>query len=326
MKVLVLGGAGFVGRVVVRQLAASGWAQAIVASRRPPGAQPGTLTVCVDTLDPAGLAQALAGVDAVVNCVAGDGAAIGAGADTLVQAALGAGRPRLVHLSTMAVYGGAQGVLDERHPMNDDLGWYGHAKIQAEEAMRRYRQAGGEVVILRPGCVAGKGSDAWVGRPAYWLKAGRLGDLGTAGDGPANLVDVEDVAQAVLKALRLPLQEDAPVFNLAAPDSPRWNAYFQDLALAIHATPVKRLTARQLKREVYLRGVALKVAERVCAKLRWDLALPPSMPPSLLRLWAQQIQLDSRAATETLQLVWTPYVATLQRSAQWCAQPGVISP
>jgi nucleoside-diphosphate-sugar epimerase len=318
MKVLILGGTGFIGREIARQLSSQDSTEVVVASRHAQGSSAGSRGISVDARDKAALTRAFAGVDAVVNCVTGDADAIVQGAETLVQAALDSGRPRLVHMSSMAVYGGDEGLLDESHPMRDVGWWYGRAKIEAEASFDRYRQAGGNAVILRPGCVAGAGSADWVARLARLLELGRLGDLGAAGDGPTNLVDVTDVAQAVVNALSLPPSPNGvPRFNLAAPDGPRWNTYFTDLALGLGATPVKRLTARAMKREIYLRGIALKVAERLAKKLGARLDLPPAITPTLTRLWAQQIQLDSTAATRELRLSWTPYAETLRRSVDW---------
>jgi nucleoside-diphosphate-sugar epimerase len=255
----------------------------------------------------------------VVNCVAGEAASIAGGARTLVQAALQAGCRRIVHLSTMSVYGGAEGSVREDTPLDPGLGWYGRAKCEAEAAMRDFVQRGGEAILLRPGCVFGAGSQLWVGRIGRWLRAGRLGDLGIAGDGWANLVHVDDVCQAVLLALQLPpAPGEMPVFNLAAPDSPRWNDYFVDLALEIKATPVRRIGRRRLQLDAWLCGPPLKAAERAL-KLRGNqsLKLPDALPPGLLGLWSQHIHLDVRAATGQLGVQWTPYADGLRDSALW---------
>ena len=222
----------------------------------------------------------------------------------------------------MSVYGSTQGLVNEQTPLLDDLGWYGQAKIQAEAHMNRYAAQGGPVVMLRPGVVIGPGSEPWVRRIARWLAAGRLADLGPQGDGPANLVDVEDVAQAAVRALQQPTPTgQALAFNLAAPDSPRWNDYFCDLTLAMGVGPLQRWGARRLKWEAYGRGVPLKVLERLGGKLKLNTAgLPEGLPPSLMGLWAQQIELDSRAATQAMGMVWTPYRQTLDRSVDWVAQ------
>lgn len=318
MKVLLLGGSDFLRRAIAGRLAVEGSIELVTASKSSQDPPLALKNVVVDALDQAGLTRALEGTDAVVNCFTGDARSITLGAETLVRAAADSGMPRVVHFSSMGVYGGAEGRIDEQHPIPDGLGWYGQAKMQAEASIERYRQAGGDAVILRPGCMAGSGAIDWVGRPARLLELGRLGDLGVAGDGPSNLVNVTDVASAVAGALTFPMPSGGvPKFNLAAPDSPRWNGYFVDLALALGITPVKRLSARQLKRDVYLRGVALKVAERVTGKLKLRVDLPPAIPPSLMRLWSQQIRLDGSAATRDLALTWTPYAETLAQSANW---------
>lgn len=317
-RVLVLGGTGFVGRELVEQLVKTGWAVPVVASRA--AASGGAVeTIALDTRDIAGLQRAMANVHAVVNCVAGDGLAIGDGAKCLVQAARAAGQPRLVHMSTMSVYGRAEGIVNERHPMQDDIGWYGHAKIDAEKHIQAYASAGGEAVILRPGCVVGPQSTLWVQRVGTLLQSGRLGDLGAGGDGPANLVDVADVAQAAVRSLQLELPPgQAPAFNLACPDSPRWNGYFTDLAMAIGATPLRTLGARRMKLDAYALGIPIKILERLFSKLKRDSqSLPAAIPPSLLGLWRQQITLDSRAATFELGVEWTPYKTSLEVSSRW---------
>lgn len=310
MKVMVLGGRGFVGRRVVSQLQDQGDVEVVVASR-----SAGAGGIAVDSRNEADMTRALQGVNVVVNCVTGDGAAISEGARALVNAALKSGRPRIVHLSTMSVYGSQEGLITEDAPLVDDLGWYGHAKIEAEGHMDRYASQGGEVVILRPGVIIGPDSDPWVRRFLRWIQAGRLGDLGPMGDGPANLVDVEDVGQAVVKAISLGSDgRHALVFNLVAPDSPRWNDYFRDLSLRAGSRPLERWGRRRLKAEVLFLGVPLKIMERLTAKIgKKNSALPEGIPPSLVKLWQSHINLSSAAAEECLNIEWTPYTHTLER-------------
>lgn len=315
MNVLVLGGSGFIGRRVADALHASGWARTVCASRRPASGLSAARTISVDTRDSAGLAEALRGTDAVVNCVAGNAASIADGARQLVKAASRAGCRRIVHLSSMAVYGPVEGVVTEAAPLNPNAGWYGRAKCSAEECMVGYARRGGDVVILRPGCVAGPGSEPWVGRIGRLLCARRIGDLGVAGDGWSNLVHVDDVSQGVLSALRLPVPKDGPAtFNLAAPDSPRWNEYFTDLALAMRATPLRRVGARRLRMDAYLAGPLLRIAGRV---LRSRARSLEALTPALLRLWSQELRLDASSASRELRLGWTPYRDTLRSSVDW---------
>ena len=319
MKILVLGASGYLGMRLLDKLAATDWAQATGAARGRRNADGTTSHMRLDIRNLKALTHALNGYECVVNCVAGDFDSIANGAKTLVRAALDTKCRRIVHLSTMSVYGRTEGRVSEAALFDPQFGWYARAKCEAELHMTEFARNGGEVVILRPGCVFGSGSELWVGRIGRWLRAGRLGELGAAGDGWSNLVNVDDVCKAILAAMRLPgTQSGTLVFNLVAPDSPRWNDYFLDLALAIGATPVRRISARQLKIDSLLAGPPLKVAEKLLDKFgiqhRW---LPDALPPSVARLWAQDIRLISQAATDVLALNWIRYEASLGECADW---------
>lgn len=322
MKVFVLGATGYIGQRLMEMLRNTSWAEPTGASRGRSVTPAEPATVRVDTGDPVALAAALRGFDAVINCVAGSAAAISRGSLALVEACQAAHCERIVHLSSMSVYGPAQGPVDEKMPLNPSLGWYGRAKCEAEAHLSSFARAGGETVILRPGCVYGEGSELWVGRTGRWLHSAHLGDLGVAGDGWSNLVHVDDVCQALIAALRLPVgPQQAPVFNLAAPDSPRWNEYFTDLAVATGATPVPRLSRLKLQLDAWVAGPPLKLVQLLLKRFGMKPgAVPDPMPPGLLRLWEQHIRLDAGAATQTLGIAWTPYPDALQSSANWFLQ------
>ncbi|MFF2200888.1 NAD-dependent epimerase/dehydratase family protein [Streptomyces sp. NPDC058145] len=108
MRVLVTGGAGFIGSHVVDALRARGHEPVVYDVRTDPGA---------DVRDPAAVARALAGVDAVCHQAAmvglGDGVADAAeyvshndlGTAVLLAAMAGAGVRRLVLAGSMVVYG-----------------------------------------------------------------------------------------------------------------------------------------------------------------------------------------------------------------------------
>lgn len=319
MRILILGASGYIGSALFRRVQETGWADAGRASR---GSAEGTVVLehpRVDSRDPLALADALKNYECVINCVAGDFESIATGAECLARVAVDSGCKRIIHLSTMSVYGRLEGAVTEEAPLDPTLGWYASAKCAAESHMRAYAQNGGTVVILRPGCVYGAGSELWVGRIARWLRAGRIGDLGAAGDGCANLVHVNDVCTAVLAAVCLPMPQCATaVFNLAGPDSPTWNDYLIDLAIGVHAVPVRRIPSWQLELDSHLAGPPLKIAEKVLDRIgvrhRW---LPDPLPPSILRLWVQHIRLNSDAASKALAIRWTGYETGLRDSSAW---------
>ncbi len=310
MKVLVLGGNGFVGKAIIHQLMQMDHITPIIGTRTlNNNTAAGVTTLKIDSTDLLALKNGLKDIDVVINCVTGDGTTIAQGTQLLCQAAALTGKPKIIHLSSQSVYGTQIGIISESTPQHDDLGWYGHAKIAAEQAVEDYAKNGGQAIILRPGCISGKNSPLWTERIITWLKQGRLGDLGTSGDGWSNIVDVADVAQAVTKALNIPLSAGkVRIFNLSAPDSPRWNQYFIDLGVSIGATPVKRISNRTLKLDAYIFGTPIKIIEHIFKKIhiktRW---LPSGIPPSLLKLFKQEIKLDSTKATTELALEWTPY-------------------
>jgi 2-alkyl-3-oxoalkanoate reductase len=314
MRVLVLGADGFIGQHLVGSLAASGFASPIAAGRRAVAASTAAIPrLTFDATAEDSLVTALQDVDAVVNCIAGSPANIVSSARALFAAAQRQSRPPLVvHLSSIAVYGPVSGVVPESAPLlgNDP---YAQAKIAAEALCRQYQP----VVVFRPGIVYGPRSRQWTERIARWLLAGRLGDLGAAGDGVCNLVYVDDLVTAVSQALRLPAAH-GQWFNLAMAEPPTWNQYLIDFARALAAVPVRRIGRRRLQIETKLLAPPLKIAEILCSKagIR-STHLPEAIPPSLLRLFQQDIRLDVAHAEQALQLHWTALADGLQHSARW---------
>lgn len=316
MKVLVIGYSGYIGSRLMALMRTDPRWKAVGASRH---AAAGFLRL--DTCDEAALTRALCQVDAVVHCVAGSAKAIAEGARTLVRAARTSGVRSIVHLSSMAAYGELDQPVDETTPLGHAHGWYARAKQQAEAQLlalaREPHPAAStpRVTVLRPGCVWGPGSTLWVGRIVRWLRQGRLGDLGAAGDGWTHGVMVDDVCIAILRSLQRPAEVGLPrVLNLAAPDSPRWNTWFTDLALAVGATPLRRIRPGQLLADGWVLGPPLYLARRLLSAAGGDVkALPEPISPTLLRLWRRPLRMDASEATRVLDLAWTPYPQALRQ-------------
>lgn len=311
-RVLVLGAGGFIGRRVIVALARSGWAEPVAAGRRPVriAAAPSVAAITVDASDPQRLGSALEGMAAVVNCVGGeDPEGMARVARTLFETAAGMrAPPRIVYLSSLAVYGSAAREVEETSAFGADLDPYGAAKVQAERLAGGYERA----VVLRPGIVYGPESPWWSDRIARLLLARRLGDLGAAGQGVCNLVHVGDVAAAVLESLRRPVERRT--FNLAAPSPPTWNEYFGLYGAALGVHPLPRVSPARLAWELRLVGPGLKLAGMA---LRSEERLPPPIRPWLLELCRRRVLMIAHQAAAALGLTWTPLQAGVEETARW---------
>lgn len=296
MKVALLGGASPAGARLAALLRESGWAHLLQ----------------VRPQDPAS-AAVLREVDAVVDC-APDARRPAARAVEWMEACAATPGARLVVLGSAQVYGAREGRIDESAPLR---GRAGRAWRPADTAARAYAAAGGRVVVLRAGPLWGAGHPE-VRRLAGPLQARRLGDLGVHGDGWSNLVPVDDACLAIVRALQLPLQPgELRHYNLAAPDSPRWNEVFVDLGLALGATPVARIPGWRTLAQQWLAAPVSRALRGIDATdATW---------PAPARGWRLQQRLDATAATLDLCLDWTPYAAVLDDVAAWEVRQDSLS-
>ncbi len=311
-SILVLGADEFIGRKVLQGLAATDWAKPIAAVRRR-----GQSTMderLIEVSRPESVRSAMEGVAAAVNCISGSAEVIVSSAKAVFEAAAAiAPAMRVVHISSMTVYGTAVGSVAESAPLRGDLGPYSAARVAAEAIAASYPR----VVIFRPGCEFGPGSDYWGVRIARCLLAGRLGDLGAGGDGYCNLIDIENLVDAVIRALASPHLERG-VFNLGHPDAPTWNDFLTRYAIALRAVPVRRISARRLALEGKVLAPPMKAAEILARLCRVDARFVPTpIPPSLLRVMRQEIRLDTRRVETELGLRWKDLDASVAQTARW---------
>jgi nucleoside-diphosphate-sugar epimerase len=310
-SVVILGANGFIGSCLTRRCHETGLLRPIAAVRHPPQtAMQGIEHRVCDAADLASVAAALTGADYAVNCVAGSARTMLAATRNLAVAARLAGLRRIVHLSSMAVYGSATGLVDETARLDGRAGRYARAKIGCEATMQAFAAGGGAGVILRPGIVHGPGSEQWTGRIGRMLRGGRIGDLGAAGDGICNLVHVGDLAAAIVAALLRPGVE-GQIFNVGDRDPGTWNEYFVRLARAIGAVPVRRVGRRRLALEARLFAAPLKLGRLAGADV------PEPLTRGLLALWGQVITLDPRRADEWLGFERTPLDLALEDAGRW---------
>ncbi|WP_153002629.1 NAD-dependent epimerase/dehydratase family protein [Sphingomonas endophytica] len=266
--VLVTGAGGFVGRASVAALRARG-RTVIAGFRRPP---PGERAL--DVLDPAALAAAMQGVETVVHTAVGgprDTRVIVEGTRNTLAAACAAGVQRFIQLSSVAVYGAVEGVIDEGAPIDRPHGAYGAAKVAAEETCRTAAGATA-VAILRPTLIYGPGSAQWTTPYLDRLRDGRWPALGAAGQGDANLVHVDDLAGFITHLATAPAAI-AGTFNVNGADIPTWDGYLEALRVAIAAPPPTgrlpgstTLAARKLAKAIVATGRAPAPLHRFVAR------------------------------------------------------------
>lgn len=317
MIVFVAGASGFVGSRVVTALhaRAPGTVRAGLRRVRTDFTRLGIRQSLMDASDPASLPLALEGCTHLVNAIMGSPAAMVETTKNLIAAAKAAGVTRLVHLSSIAVFGGQEGLLRDNSGYGTDVDAYGAAKIECEELVRA---SGLEWVILRPALIHGAGSEPWTARIGRLLRQHRLGDLAERGDGLCNLILVEDVVAAILAGLDRP-EAAGHAFNLAEPNPVTWNRYLMDFAREIGATPVHRLPGWQWKVEK-LAAIPLKVLAIARDKARLkSLPIPDALTPSLVRLFSQDVRYDPAGVDRLLGFQRTPYAEGLRQATNWFA-------
>lgn len=123
------------------------------------------------------------------------------GTENVLKAALEYRLGRVVHVSTISVYGQtADGDLDESAPRKYSGESYADSKLKAEKLASRYfRKYGVPVSIIQPTIVYGPFIEGWTVRVINQLKNERV-ILPDEGKGLCNAVYVDDVVEAMLLA------------------------------------------------------------------------------------------------------------------------------
>ena len=214
--VLVTGATGCIGGRLIEKLALEQRANVRVLvrnlGRMPRIARFPIEWVKGDITDPAVVQQAVRGCEVVFHCAydfsAGrDGQRTTAilGTRNVAVAVLQAAVPRMVHISSLAVYGKISDVeLTELSPWRSTTSRYAQLKRAAERlVLKLHREQGLPVVVLQPTLVYGPFSIQWTIGPSLQLKTGVV-PLVDGGRGLCNAVYVDDAVDAILLAARQP--------------------------------------------------------------------------------------------------------------------------
>jgi nucleoside-diphosphate-sugar epimerase len=255
MRVVITGGAGFLGYHLAPLCAANGATPVIVDVARadPADYPPGTELHVGDVRDPGVVARVLRGggstsagdavgrADVVVHAAAA--LPLWAPADirstnvtgtrTVLHEARAAGVPRVVFVSSTAVYG-----VPEKHPLEEDdplvgVGPYGESKIAAERICTEYRARGYCVPVLRPKTFLGTGRLGVFQILYDWVRDGKRIPVLGSGRNRYQLLEVDDLCAAIWAAATAPPALANSTFNVGAT---RFESVAADVgALCAHA-------------------------------------------------------------------------------------------
>ena len=212
MRITVLGGSGFIGTRLVAALRDTGHVVAIF-DKAPSAAFP-QLVTRGDVRDATAVQRALDGCDCAIDLAAEHRDDVRpaslyfdinvGGARNIVAAAAACGVPRLVFLSSVAVYGLAQPLADESAPLQPASD-YGRSKAAAEAVYLDWAAAGAAraLLLVRPTVVFGEGNRGNVFTLIEQLRRRRFAMIGDGSNRKSiayvgNLVDflVERLAPA----------------------------------------------------------------------------------------------------------------------------------
>jgi nucleoside-diphosphate-sugar epimerase len=209
-RVVVTGGTGFIGSHLVGRLAQLGFEEILVPIRRVGScAEVARYPVSLKTvnlLDAQQVRSAVDGARWVFHLAYGrDGPDLDRitieGTRNLVEAAIATRCECIVVLSTIYVFGDAEGVVDESRPYKPKGGRYGTEKAQMERwCLRRSASSSPtRIVILNPSCVFGPGGSTYSEMPHRMAKSGSFCWI-EQGRGIANFCFVDNLVDGVLLA------------------------------------------------------------------------------------------------------------------------------
>ncbi|MCC6444631.1 MAG: NAD-dependent epimerase/dehydratase family protein [Armatimonadetes bacterium] len=223
--VLITGGAGFLGINLTRYLLKKGWR--VISYDIAPFDYPERsriVEVSGDIRDPDRLKAAAGEADIVAHTAAAlplytpeDIYTTDVlGTRNVLEAARQSGIERVAHISSTAVYG-----IPDHHPIYEDdrldgVGPYGEAKILAEYECLKYRARGMCVPILRPKSFIGPERLGVFALLYNWAKEGHGFPMIGRGGNRYQLLDVEDLCEAIFLCLILDRETVNDTFNIGA--------------------------------------------------------------------------------------------------------------
>lgn len=247
--IFITGGSGFLGINLIRHLLKKGYA--IINFDLLPFDYPEkdqVKTIIGDIRNKEALSKAMQGAGAIVHTAAAlplyskediystdiDGTR------NVLDSALENGIARVVHISSTAVYG-----IPDHHPLfeTDQLigvGPYGEAKIKAEQRCLDYRQKGLVTTIIRPKSFVGPERLGVFALFYDWAKDGHGFPMIGSGENRYQLLDVEDLCEAIELSLKADSEVANDIYNIGAEEFTTMKEDYQ--AVLDHAGFGKKIT------------------------------------------------------------------------------------
>lgn len=204
---LVTGGAGFLGINLIRYLLDKGQhvTSLDIADFLYPDIKDKVHVIQGDIRDKEIVNKSMVGINIVAHCAA----ALPLyspkeiyetdinGTENILEAALKNGIERVIHISSTAVYG-----IPDHHPLYESdkvhgAGPYGEAKVKAEEVAAKYREKGLCIPIIRPKSFIGPERLGVFALLFDWAKDGKNFPILGSGKTLYQLLDVEDLCEAI---------------------------------------------------------------------------------------------------------------------------------
>ena len=319
--VLLTGGAGFLGRHLLRELLASG-AQVRALSRRDETdaalAALGATPVRGDVTDAASVAAAMAGVDAVFHAAADTNtwakrnaaqwATNVGGIDNLLAAARAQGVRSFVHTSSVSAYSHlVHETLREDVPQRGADSWinYERSKHAAERAVRA---SGLPFLVFQPAHILGPGDTHNWSRLFVLVDRGELPGVPP---GSGSFADVREIAKAQVRGWREGKSGETYLLGGA-------HATFLELITLVGAQLGRRVPKRALF------PWALRAYARVQVGVAAITAREPKITPEAAEFTAHHLKVDSTKAMRELGYRETPLPELLSDTLAWMRAEGML--
>lgn len=225
MQYLITGGSGFLGINLIRYLLDRGHSVRSLDREVFDYPEKDKIEHIVgDIRDAQCVNESMKGIDIVVHCAAAlplytkeEIYSIDVdGTRTILESAKAHNVARVVHISSTAVYG-----IPDHHPLLETdkligVGPYGEAKILAEKECEKFREQGMCVPIVRPKSFIGPERLGVFALFYDWAKDGHHFPMIGSGKNRYQLLDVEDLCQAIYLCATLDEKIVNDVFNIGA--------------------------------------------------------------------------------------------------------------